>query len=79
MCASLSDLLVFVSGADRIPPLGYERAPSVVFDHYQDRIFPTASTCDVQLRLPIVHEGNYQKFREAMIMALKDHDGFGGV
>ena len=76
---SLKDLLVFVSGADRIPPLGFGKSPSIVFVHTEGRILPTASTCEIQLRLPTAHGSDYQRFKEMMIMALKSHDGFGGV
>ena len=71
---SLTDLLVFVSGADHVPPLGFEKSPNVVC-----RCLPTASTCDIQLRLPTIHGSNYQRFKEMMVMALKSHDGFGGI
>ena len=76
---SLIDLLIFVSGADHVPPLGFEKSPNVVFIHTEGRCLPTASTCDIQLRLPTIHGSNYQRFKEMMVMALKSHDGFGGV
>ena len=56
---SLTDL-VFVSGADHVPPLGFEKSPNVVFIHTEGRCLPTASTCDIQLRLPTSHGSNYQ-------------------
>ena len=40
----------------RIPPLGFDsEAPSIVFLHDSKSRFPTASTCSIQLRLPISH------------------------
>ena len=76
---SLEDLLIFVTGADRIPPLGFDKSPTVVFVQNEARILPTASTCDLTLRLPTAHGANYNRFKEMMVMALKGHDGFGGV
>jgi hypothetical protein len=72
---SLTDL-VYVSGADHVPPLGFK---NIVFIHTEGRCLPTASACDIQLRLPTIHGSNYQRFKEMMVMALKSHDGFGGV
>jgi len=65
----------FFSGADRPPPLGFPCTPQL---HYllEDAIFPTSSTCSLILRLPTRHQ-NYDDFRDAMIRALKENDGFG--
>ena len=38
-----------MSGADRIPPLGFDKSPTVVFVQNEARILPTASTCDLTL------------------------------
>ena len=73
---SLEDLLIFVTGADRLPPL---KSPTVVFVQNEARILPTASTCDLTLRLPTAHGANYSPFKEMMVIALKGHDGSGGV
>lgn len=80
---SIADVLVFCSGGDRIPPLGFGRTPKVEFlpvqDQFGARKFATSSTCDIILRLPTYHGNNYESFKDAMIMSLKDNDGFGGV
>lgn len=81
---SIADVLKFVSGADRIPPLGFGKTPKVEFLPLRDRFgfpqkFATASTCDIILRLPTYHGERYDLFRESMIMSLKDNDGFGGL
>ena len=68
---------MFVTGAARVPPLGFHHRPKVEF-LYAGK-FCTASTCDLQLRLPTIHGDDYQAFEEAMIMSLKGNDGFGGV
>ena len=74
---SIEDMLVFDTGSDRVPPLGFDFKVKVVFPH--SGLFCTASTCDLQLRIPVSHGENYESFEEAMIMSLKDNDGFGGV
>ncbi len=73
------DVLVFFTGADRVPPLGFEKKPKVTFLHESDRKFCTSSTCDIQLRLPTSHGEDYQSFQEAIVMSLRDNDGFGGL
>ena len=74
---SLEDVLVFFSGSDRVPPLGFTSCPCLVFLH-NDEILPTASTCALELRLPTAHD-DYDKFKDAMILGFIGHDGFGGV
>lgn len=61
-----------------VPPLGFENKPSIVWLYGSTAKFATASTCDVQLRLPTCHGEDYAAFKEALIMSLKDNDGFGG-
>ena len=75
---SLEDVMTFFSGAESIPPCGFEGlAPSLVFLHGNQPL-PTASTCDLEFRLPTRHE-NFEKFKDAMILGIKGHDGFGEV
>ncbi len=76
---SLEDILVFFSGTDRVPPLGFDVHPSVTFLYDKKLKFATASTCSLQLRLPTCQVDNYSKFKEDMILSLKGNDGFGGV
>ena len=76
---NLENILSFCSGADNIPPAGFPKEPSLVFDHAKAAILPTASTCDIALRLPTVHGREYWKFKECMLLGIKGHDGFGGV
>ena len=73
----VGDVLAFCSGADRIPPLGFGKQPKIEFLR-QGYKLATASTCDIVLRLPTIH-GDYESFKDAIIMSLKDNDGFGGV
>lgn len=76
---SLEDLLSFMSGADTIPPYGFPVTPTLIFLHHESTL-PTASTCDLILRLPACYNyKQYGQFKDAMILGLKGHDGFGGV
>ena len=74
----LKDILIFTSGSDRIPPVGFAKDPFVIFLYSQLDLLPTASTCDIQLRLPTAHK-EYDQFQEYMILGIKGHNGFGGV
>ena len=65
------------SGANCIPPLGFEKHPTLSF--LKDSLFATASTCDLQLRILTIHGTSYSKFKEALILSIKGNDGFGGV
>lgn len=78
MECDLKDILVFTSGSDRIPPIGFAKDPSVTFLHSKSSYLPTASTCDIQLRLPTIHK-EYDQFKEYFMLGIKGHDGFGGV
>ena len=69
---------MFFSGSNRIPPTGFSRKPSVVFVHDPLRKLATASTCDLQLRLPVCHGTDYKTFKENMVLSVKGNDGFGG-
>jgi len=79
-CASkvtLTDVLTFITGADRIPPLGFE-AP-IKIDFYtmtSVQHFPTVSTCDLRLWLPRgVSDPEY--FQNLMEEAVLGSHGFG--
>ena len=72
---SLEDILVFLSGTDVIPLLGFDKLPTVSFNL---GVLATSSTCDVQLWLPTGHN-NYTAFKDAMLLSIKGNDGFGGV
>ena len=69
---------MFFSGASSEPPLGFDIKPSLVFIHTAGATLPTASTCDLQLRVPATYK-QYDGFKEAMILGLKGNDEFGGV
>ena len=46
--ANLKDLFVFLTGSDRIPPMGFPRKGKIAIDHQdnsQELRFPSGSTC----------------------------------
>jgi hypothetical protein len=71
----LKDILIFSSGAETVPPIGFAHTPKITFINSH---LPTASTCDVELRLPTTHT-QYKDFREYMILGIKSSVGFIGV
>ena len=50
----------------------------VSFVHNPSRKLATASTCDLQLRLPVCQGDHYESFKQDMILSAKGNDGFGG-
>ena len=56
--------------------MGFERKPTLTFVHEP---LATSSTCDLQLRIPIIHGSNYNKFEEALVLSMKGNDGFESV
>ena len=75
---TLKDVLIFFTGADRVPLLGFDGQPCLTFLHDVNDSYPTASTCSLELRLPTKHR-RYREFRDNMISGLKGHGGFGVV
>lgn len=68
----LGQLLMFVTGMESIPALGFEPEPNVTFGHGEtSHKFPVVSTCTNSIQLPIVK--TYQEFvfnmKSAMHMA----------
>ena len=57
----LHNVLSFFTGAEIIPPLGFEITPSLRFS---DSMLPTASTCALQLVLPTSYYNNGVTQRE---------------
>ncbi|XP_057184613.1 G2/M phase-specific E3 ubiquitin-protein ligase-like [Triplophysa rosa] len=55
MTVSLEDVLMFATGTNRIPPLGFDVVPTLRFLHENKELrkFPEANTCGLILRLPI--------------------------
>jgi HECT-domain (ubiquitin-transferase) len=71
----LSLLLIFATGSESIPALGFDNQPSLTFGHVQaldfadlTREYPVANTCGLSLRLPIVDD--YETFKDRMLAAI---------
>ncbi|KAJ8246601.1 hypothetical protein GJAV_G00253300 [Gymnothorax javanicus] len=78
--AQFKDLLIFVTAADHIPPLGFPGECIIRFSDQEPgtRRLPYASTCAVTLHLPRGIDESVE-FRDMMDMALKGSLGFGKV
>jgi hypothetical protein len=72
---TLEDILSFATGATNIPLLGFKAEGHMTFLH-DGGMFPTASTCSMTLRLPIVT--NYEVFKERMSYGILNAHGFFG-
>ena len=72
--ATLDEVLIFFTGAEAIPPTGLPEKPTLKFDRSQ--IYPTASTCLLQMVLPTCHQ-QYATFKRHLNVAFKCHGGFG--
>ena len=72
---SLKTVLVFFTGADSIPPLGYS---SATLNFNPTNQYPTASTCAIALSLPTKYT-EYRQFKRQLNVALTMHGGFGLV
>jgi hypothetical protein len=72
---TLATVLVFATGADCEPPLGFDIHPTLEFfrfeAQYGGKKYPTANTCGLVLHLPVVN--TYDEFcavmRDGMLMA----------
>ncbi|KAL2089162.1 hypothetical protein ACEWY4_016061 [Coilia grayii] len=61
----LEDVLIFCSGASRVPLSGFPEPPMLEFFHATDgNSLPLANTCSVTLRLPL--HADYADFSRAM-------------
>lgn len=78
----LQKILQFVTGLSTVPPTGFTPQPSIAFVHEvlldrQCKVFPTAHTCDNQLRLPVVkRHRTFRKFTADMEYAFNCVEGF---
>lgn len=77
---TLEDLLVFVTGADRIPPLGFESPIKIEFFDAMEcpGRLPWSSTCSPALFLPRGKE-DPEELKEMMKQVLSNCHGFGKV
>ena len=81
---SLSDLLVFATGASEIPSIGFDEHPALVFMHDPEEgehgpfvsPYPVTSTCAKTLKLPVMHT-TYEGFKSHMLYGIINAWGFG--
>ena len=71
---SMGSILSFFTGADHIPPLGFDEA---TLNFSDNNPYPTASTCALCLTLPTKYHGSYADFKENFTFAMHNHGGFG--
>ncbi|XP_035461894.1 G2/M phase-specific E3 ubiquitin-protein ligase-like [Scophthalmus maximus] len=74
---SLGDVLIFSTGLDKIPAMGFPTQPELEFLHPEDgpAMFPMANTCGPVLRLPV--QPTFPKFESAMDMGIGGAIQFG--
>lgn len=75
---NLGGLLAFITGADRLPPMGFSDVPLLQFNHDLTFRLPVASTCTPSLTLPTTHNA-YEDFKSAMVQGLIEGFGFGTI
>ena len=77
MPPTLKNVMVFLTGCDVIPAMGYDDvSPSISFmDH---GVMPTVSTCLLTFNLPIYFPTDYKQFKEKMDFAILASQGFFG-
>ena len=71
---TLEHVLIFFSGASKVPPLGWLTVPELHFN--STNIYPTASICALHLVLPTKHHRSFKCFME---QGLADHGDFGKI
>ena len=77
----MEDFIKWLTGSKSIPPLGYPKKFSVKFVHgccQGCHCRPTASTCDVVLKIP-VHITSEENMSLMVESALKESVGFGMI
>lgn len=72
--ASIEEVLVFVTGASRPPPLGFDEPATITF--LDDEPFAMANTCANTIRLPVCYS-EYEEFKRKMDFAIKNSPCFG--
>ncbi|MES9884714.1 MAG: hypothetical protein ABW185_28040 [Sedimenticola sp.] len=75
---SFEEVLVFVTGADAIPPCGFPTSLTIEFYDMEDgrTRLPYSSTCTLALSLPR-GMGDPELFKPLLIRSLKESLGFG--
>lgn len=71
---SLNDLIIFATGADVIPPLGFPWKPKLSFLH-DACLYPKGNTCGLELHLPTIHK-HYGHFKDHMDFGIGNSKDF---
>ena len=74
---SLENVLNFFTGSEVVPPQGFDPKPTLMFN--SEIMFPTASTCALELCLPTRYYNDYTAFSEKLTLGFTSHGGFGLV
>lgn len=72
---SIAEILVFATGAETEPPLGFPCVPQINFIHETGAKYPLANTCGLILNLPVVT--TYEAFKEGMEEGILQSPTFG--
>ena len=72
---SLSDFLVFFTGAESVPFTGFHDHFKAEFLFGEDQKWFTSSTCDLVLRIPTCHKA-YEEFEEYLACSIKGSTNF---
>jgi len=75
MRLDISHLLCFITGAEKIPPLGFNEPIQIHFLHDSHRKLATSNTCVPCLNVPTAHD-EYEDFKEDMIESVVSGVGF---
>ena len=77
-CPTMKDIMVFLTGCDTIPPLGFsDAAPAILFSDVG--VLPTVSTCCLTLTFPRSFPTEFHVFKEKMNLAILGSQGFFGT
>ena len=71
---TLEEILIFFTGSDKIPPLGFITSPSIAFN--KDNDYSTSSTCALSLILHTKYCDS-STFKEKVTFGFQTHDGYG--
>lgn len=77
----LQDILMFVTGAESIPAIGFSPQPTIEFQHgFGASRKLSANTCGNVLKLPVSEKmTNYTNFKSEFIFCMLNSPGFGNV
>lgn len=70
---TLQHVLTFFTGADSIPPSGYD---SVILNFSSSSPYPLATTCGLELTLPTKYF-DYNSFKRSLDIGFRMNGGFG--